>query len=371
MQPFLTKFSKSKPDFVWSLKEYLPNICLIKNSIINDNQDEMFNGIGRHFPTQFARIVYNGDGVCIDFDGMTECIINGIIVKPGTYAKIDIPDALQYLKDNGGVEKFPRIVVIAGILAGRCISYVTRDYGWHLTDMYYNAAKSTPIPEMLQSCGRLCGRNKGKSHLHLHVTKRVADALYNGFHFTNEIVLRAIGTPAMEGENELSMASSLKSTAMNKEKYPVGRKLTSKADIKKSEFNLVKGNDGGKKLDEYTYKEKDDIEEEEYESDIESDCETNYESEEEDCRLVIKSKLANVSKGYYERIIKELLKYKGKWITKSKCLKNITTSEKEASIINNTSWIWHSNNSKYKNVDENCKGLIFKNENSKWYIRYN
>ena len=41
---------------------------------------------------------------------------------------------------------------------------------------------------------------------------------------------------------------------MLKNKYPVGRKLCSKAEINKHDFNLVKINDGGKSIDEYKYK---------------------------------------------------------------------------------------------------------------------
>ena len=65
--------------------------------------------------------------------------------------------------------------------AGRCMSYVTRDYYWNLTDLYYNPDAGTSIPEMIHSASRLCGLNKGKSHLHLHVTRKVADALWNWF----------------------------------------------------------------------------------------------------------------------------------------------------------------------------------------------
>ena len=184
----------------------------------------------------------------------SEIFVKNTKVYPKKYAKIDIPDALQYLKDNGGVKTFPRIIIISGILAGRCISYVSRDYDWHLTDMYYNASKTASIPDMIQSCGRLCGRNRGKSHLYLHVTKRVADALYDGFNFTSEIVTRAIASPLIEDGEEVNFSKSMLSVAMNNKKYPIGRKLVSKVDVKKNNFNLVKTDDGGKKLEEYNYK---------------------------------------------------------------------------------------------------------------------
>jgi hypothetical protein len=256
LEPFLNTFSKSKPEFAWSIKKYIPNICLIKNSRINESQEALFNGIVANYPREFAVVLYNGNGVRIHHHNMLpEILYHKKVIKPNTNLNIDITEALQYLKDNGDFERFPRIIIIAGELAGRCISYVSRDYDWHLTDMYYNPSKTTPIPEMIQSCGRLCGRNRGKSHLHLHCTKRVADALYDGFHFTNEIIERAIASPLLSEEGELSFSKSVKDVPMNKQKFPTGRHITSKVDAKRKDFNLVKNNDNGIDLKNYNYTE--------------------------------------------------------------------------------------------------------------------
>jgi hypothetical protein len=188
------------------------------------------------------------------YKGMVNCEIDGKNVKVNSFAKIDVTSALQYLKDNGGLKKFPRIIIIAGELAGRCISYVSRDYGWHLTDMYYVPSACSTIPDMIQSAGRLCGRNKGKSHLYLHITKNVAKALYNGFHFSNEVINRAISAPLIENGVEASFRESILNTKMNSMKYPVGRKLVGYSKVNKNEFNLVKGEDGGLELNTYKYK---------------------------------------------------------------------------------------------------------------------
>jgi hypothetical protein len=127
--------------------------------------------------------------------------------------------------------------------------------------MYYNPSKGTQIPEMIQSCGRLCGRNRGKSHLHLYATRKVADALYKGFHFTNEIISRAIESPKKEINKdeignivEKSFFESMKSIKINEKKFPKGRKITSKIKVNKKEFNLVSGEDGGYDLSLYNFK---------------------------------------------------------------------------------------------------------------------
>ena len=258
IEPFLKYFSKINHEFAWSIHKYIPSICLIKNSRINESQETMFNGIIKNFSKEFVVILYNGNGIKMKYDNMSDKIIyKDKKIEPYKYTDLDITDALQFLKDNGGVKSFPRIIIISGELAGRCTSFVSRDYDWHLTDMYYNPAKSTPIPEMIQSCGRLCGRNRGKSHLHLHCTKLVADALYNGFHFTNEIIERAIASPLMEEGAELSFSNSLKAISMNKDKFPKKRNMTSKVCVKRKDFKLVRGDDKGIALNKYKYSEKD------------------------------------------------------------------------------------------------------------------
>jgi hypothetical protein len=120
--------------------------------------------------------------------------------------------------------------------------------------MYYNPAASTPISEQIQNVGRLTGRNKGKSHLHLHCTKKVANALFYGYHFCNEIIDRAKETPLLNNGVEVQFSESVKSIQMNKKKFPIGRKLCAKAEIIKSDFNLVNNDDGGKNIEEYKYR---------------------------------------------------------------------------------------------------------------------
>ena len=53
---------------------------------------------------------------------------------------------------------------------------------------------------------------------------------------------------------EKHFCESIKSVKMNKQKYPVGRKLCTKTEIYKNDFNLVNSDDGGKDLKEYKYK---------------------------------------------------------------------------------------------------------------------
>jgi hypothetical protein len=251
---FLKEYSLTSIDFAWKLKKYHPNICLIKNTRINENQNAIFEGIVQSYPTQFVTIAYNGFGIKLYHHKLPErFLITGVHMRPNVYSHVDIADVLQYLKDNGGYKKFPRIYIIAGELAGRCISYVTRDYDWHLTDMYYVPAATTSIPEMIQSVGRINGRNKYKAHRCVYAIKKVVDALCNGFNCTNELINRAIAQPLIENGSEKSFAESIKSVPLNKIKFPVGRKMTSKVKVLKRDFNLINGDDGGVPLKKYKY----------------------------------------------------------------------------------------------------------------------
>jgi len=133
---------------------------------------------------------------------------------------------------------------------------------------------------MIQSCGRLCGRNKGKSHLDLHTTKETADALYSGFHFTNEVINRAIASPFYSGDmEEDSFAESVKAVKMNKKKMPIKRSMTTKVKVLKREWALVSGNDSGVPLDEYKYKNPQEQDEGEEESKEEGKQEESKEGE--------------------------------------------------------------------------------------------
>lgn len=255
LSPFLEEFSTSLPDFSWQDKVYIPNTCLIKITRFVENQINLFKGINKHFNGKFATVVYNGKGVCMYHPELPIAFkVAGVSVKRGEFFNGNIADVLQYFKDNGDVAKFPRIIIIAGELAGRCISYVTSDYVWHLTDMYYNPAKTTPIPEMTHSAGRLCGLNMFKSHLHLHTPMFVATALWNGLNFTNEVINRAIASPLLDAAGEeKSFADSIKNIPMLKTKIPVGRDLTNKVKVNKRDFNLVSKNDGGESLESYKF----------------------------------------------------------------------------------------------------------------------
>lgn len=371
---FLREYSKSQPEYVWSIRKHLPNICLLKITNINSTQEALFDGIYDNYENEFVLILMHEKGIKMKFKGMKESIIDGKEVSPNTFIKdIDLPDWFQYLKNNGGVKRFPRILVISGYKAERCISFVSRDYSWHLTDMYYNPASKTSIPTMWQETGRLTGRNKGKSHLHLHCTKKVADSLYNGINFTNEAITRGIENPFFLKGEEQTLFESIKNVTMLNKKFPKYRNIVTKAPVKRKHFKLVTKNDGGKSLENYKYNTDELDEFEDCEEDFEGEVVEKSEVETENqWRLVKFDSLKDEDKKIYKLIINAFLGENETEITKSKILNKITNNNsKEKDRLTNATWHWHNKEDRYINVDENKKGLLFKLIDNAWYIKCN
>lgn len=235
---------------------YHANISLLKITPFTEAQITLGEGFHNLFP-HTPVLVYNGDGIKIDYEGMTTTEIAGKTVRRCEFADITIQQALQYFKEHPEFV-FKDILIIAGVLASRGISFTSSDYEWHLNDMYYIPSESATIPEMIQSAGRLCGNNRGKGHLHLHTAENVATQLYNGYHFTDELIEEAMIQPVIEAkeqEEEMSIGKKMLATDMEMAKFPKGRKMTNKSQVKKSDFSLKKGTvEGRKAIEEYDFK---------------------------------------------------------------------------------------------------------------------
>jgi len=237
---WLDKMSREQLWYDKTSEINLNMVMLLKYTMYNSNQETLYKGIKRRYPGLFVLMVYNGKGIM--------CSENVGILKADMYSSdLSISKALQYFRRDP--EKYPRVLVIAGNMASRCISFVSRDYSLHLNHMYYLPQKSTTVPEMIQSVGRLCGRNRDKGPIHLCTPLKVAQAVFSGYHFTNEIIDRGI----QSGPPEESFKDTILSTKMSREKMPRGRKITNKVKLPKKAFNLVSGEDGGKNISTYTW----------------------------------------------------------------------------------------------------------------------
>ena len=362
---FLKIFTKSKPDYAVVLKEFIPNICLINNSRLVDQQEILFDAIIKKYKN-LVTMIYNGSGVRMYVPGK----------KFIGYRKINISSALQYLRDNGGVKMFPRIVIIAGKLAGRCISYVPKDYSWHLTDMYYFTTTLTSPSEMEQSVGRLCGRNRGKGHLALYSSFKIIDILYKWYRFNNETISRAIKSPLIQEGKEMNFGESIKSIPMNENKLANGsRKLVPKTNIKRKDFNLIKGLDGGESLKNYKYNT--DVSSKNPESTSKNETNENSNTEEGKYFLILEDQIKVDTKTW--KILEETEKI---IINEGKIGKNISRiwindkllnlGKLNAETQNDLNGFWGNINKHFKVVNNiQTKGLLYWKSDNRIIMRLN
>ena len=147
---FIDSFVTRKP-----YKEH-PHICLITNSRTKHPCEKAQLELSK-IHHDLSTIVYNGDG--ISYCKGETCIKQ----------KKSISYCLQMLK-NEGVEKHPHILIFAGDLAGRSISFTSEDYLWHLTDQRLLISNTCDEPELIQKV-RLCGIYNDDIPLRLYSTK--------------------------------------------------------------------------------------------------------------------------------------------------------------------------------------------------------
>ena len=144
-----------------------PNICLVNICRAKVPCFKAQVDLGKSHPN-LVTIVYNGDGVSFRQG------------KTASKERTTISKFLQKLKDNGGVAKYPHIMIFAGDLAGRCISFVSEDYTWHLSDQRLLISSSCDEPELIQKI-RLCGVYNDDIPLRLYTTKKTISELRKAY----------------------------------------------------------------------------------------------------------------------------------------------------------------------------------------------
>jgi hypothetical protein len=121
LMPFLTSFSKLEP--ICFGDTTFPNIALIN---ICRTVEPYLSLQKELMELPITTIVYNAHGVTLGYEQKIET------------RKISISECLQWLKTNGGVARFSRIIIFSGDLAGRGISFTDTDFEWHLNQLFLN-----------------------------------------------------------------------------------------------------------------------------------------------------------------------------------------------------------------------------------------
>lgn len=250
---FVTNFEKLQPHNVDMFKLKHPQHCLISCGNVIAPQKKLFKFVSSY---DIAVILFNGKGVDMYHKSLSNSKIriktdSGRTVTGapckwlyGAHSfgqSISIPDAIQWFKDNGGVEKFPRIITISGKLAGRGISFVSSDYGkylnifnstpipewmgWRLTSMYYIPSKHTSQPNLMQGVGRVCCVCRDNIPTNLYACDEVLMDIRKAYWTQEEMVIRARKLQDDSEENEISILEALNSVKLNTTKLSK-RRLT-------------------------------------------------------------------------------------------------------------------------------------------------
>lgn len=171
-----------------------PIISLHKTTNIVEQHYKTMEILMKYFPN-FAVIVYDGDGITLYHHSLKKTTI----VTPDSrktakrkdgihyFTKVGIQSVLQYLKENGGANSFPHIVIIAGIYAGRSINFVSRDFKWHLTNQYLLTANTTRYAEIIQSM-RVLGCYNDDIPLECHTTPKNINIIKKSYNLHGDFI---------------------------------------------------------------------------------------------------------------------------------------------------------------------------------------
>jgi hypothetical protein len=169
LELFMEEFSSRKP--IVYMEKTIPNICLINICRTKEPCIKAQERLSTFYPDVII-VVYNSDGIVYTYQHYQKKY------------KGSISNFLQYLKDNGYMNN---IIIFAGDLAGRCISFVSEDYEWHLSDQRLLISDTCDEPELIQKI-RLCGVYNDMIELRLWTTRKIMEDLRKSYLRQEEII---------------------------------------------------------------------------------------------------------------------------------------------------------------------------------------
>jgi thymidine kinase len=233
---YLLNFEKTEPFFISIRNQSHPNISLMRVGRVIEPQQKVAMWISENTPN-ITVATFNGgeNGITLRGKGIGKYSIvlsNGVssVVSKinGKYVhkfrNTHISFILEFMQEYG-VDRFPRIVILAGQLADRGISFSASHYTtceennevpWHLTEMYYTLSDSSCQPTILQTAGRLCGIYKDDIPLKMYTNGR--PDIIKAYTCQEELIARS-----KSHENEKVMKYALESTPISKHKCSVRR----------------------------------------------------------------------------------------------------------------------------------------------------
>lgn len=230
IEKFFEDTSKKSPYFIKTDTgiHILPVISLISVSAYIKHHNEILDHMveNRKKYGKFTTIVWNGTSTRIFCSTLYDEGPKTIKIpvygdkaeystyeRPGyyTFKSCQISDILQFLKDNGGHERFGNIFIVAGMYCDRGISYMSTDYTYFLTQQFYIPTPTAVLDTCTQYM-RLCGDYRmikdnvyiGEKKIEYKPTLYTTTAVAKSLKTYMEIVGASVKAASEAGEESIS-----------------------------------------------------------------------------------------------------------------------------------------------------------------------
>jgi len=211
LDPFCAYYNALPPMQSRTGDNFSPHMCLINYSHLKEPMYRALNTIRDRYPSIFV-MVQTGDGITWSHRGS----------EPKKDTTSSLSDFLQKLKSK---KMLNNIIIIAGDLASRGMSYVSSDYGWHLTHNRVLGPDSRILSEWIQAVCRLAGIFNDSHPLKLCLRKKDLDKILKA-HYIQEELLLQISTYFDSPDKEQNCKDIIESRGIYKEKIPKLKYLT-------------------------------------------------------------------------------------------------------------------------------------------------
>jgi len=217
---------KDRPPFPIGNDSRHPRIVLVKTESLISEQDKLMTSLLSRYKEEYTIITYNGTcckicspalvGVRMTLPLCHKKQASSSTDQIHVFNHCALPYVLQYLKDNGGADRFPRILILSYKLVGRGINIVSADFGWHLTHMFYRPSRGTSVTAMIQSM-RLCGIYEDNIPLTCIMEKDRYEDMYKGYMLQEDMFRRV-----KETRTDKTLTEWMRSQKFLKDKIPNG-----------------------------------------------------------------------------------------------------------------------------------------------------
>lgn len=243
LKDYIHDFAKTKPFPLpfWGGQRH-PRMSLVRLGQTIEPQLRVASYIYSKYKERITVITYNGSGHGLTLRGQT-LPQEPIKLSDGTestytrgnnihsFSGCHIGRVIEYLQNNGGTERYPRIIILAGKMADRGITFGSTDYTecikkkkvpWHLTELYFIVARNMTQSNLLQGAGRLCG--VFVDPIPLTIFSNASADIIKSYHEQEELIARARELSAFGAEKRL-MKERIPEVPISREKC-VRRRIT-------------------------------------------------------------------------------------------------------------------------------------------------